>query len=329
MKPKFLKENSSIYLIAPSFGCTTSPYKQRLNRSIKNLKKMGYSINIGDNVYKDEGCAASSTPQNRALEFMKAYESSSDVILSVGGGETMVEMLEYVDFDRIRSLPPKWFVGFSDNTNLTFTLTTNCDIQTIYGNNAPNFYMYPFVYDTKDTIRMLQGEQEFVGYPQFQLRETKKIYPQYNFDQDKTITPIQYTSSFSGVLLGGCLDCLSTLCGTRFDKTREYTKNKDIIFYLEACDLNSIGIRRALFQLKNAGWFDTTVGFLIGRSLQYTDTSFGITPKDAYVDMLKSFNKTILLDIDLGHISPSLPMKNGAYATVSYENENIKITYKD
>lgn len=329
MKPKFLDKNGSIYLIAPSFGCTTSPYKQRLSRSIKNLKKMGYSIHIGDNVYKDDGCAASSSPQNRALEFMQAYDSSADVILSVGGGETMVEMLEYVDFDKIRNLPPKWFVGFSDNTNLTFTLTTNCNIQTIYGNNAPNFYNFPLTYDTKDTMRMIQGEQEFIGYPQFQLKETKKIYPQYSFDQDKTITPIQYTSSFSGILLGGCLDCLSTLCGTRFDKTKEYTKDKNIIFYLEACDLNSIGIRRALFQLKSAGWFDTTIGFLIGRSLQYTDTSFGITPKDAYIDLLKSFNKPILLDIDLGHISPSLPIRNGAYATVSYENKNIKITYQD
>lgn len=330
MKPNYIHGNACFYLIAPSFGCTTSPYKERLEKALQNFKKENITCIIGENCYKNKGVASSNTPKKRALEFMKAYSSEADVILSVGGGEVMLEILEYIDFDKIKKLPPKWFVGFSDNTNLTYTLTTICNIETIYGNNAPSFYLYPFVYDTLDTMKMLQGEKNFYGYDKWQLQKQEDIFPDYQFDKKKVITSFHYTAPFQGILLGGCLDCLVHICGTKYDNTVEYIKKQPegIIFYLEACDLTSIGIRRALFQLKSAGWFTNIKGFLIGRSFQYHDTSFGQTPNQAYMDLLKDFNVPILFDIDLGHLPPSLPFRNGALAEIALENNNIRIKYK-
>ena len=332
MKPNKIPKNPLFYLVAPSFGCTISPYKERLACALENFKKHNINYILGPNCDKALGVASSNIPILRAKEFMDAYESNADVIMSVGGGETMVEMLEYVDFEKIKNLPPKWFVGFSDNTNLTYTLTTICDVETIYGNNAPNFYNYPFKYDTLDTIEMLQGKTEFKGYPKWQLKEDKSLFPKYNFDMDKIITPYNYKKPFEGRLLGGCLDCLNIICGTKFDNTVNYINNhKDdgIIFYLEACELTSIGIRRVLFQLKNAGWFNNIKGFLIGRTYNYNDESFGITPVQAYIDLLKKYNVPILLDIDLGHLSPSLPFRNGAKAKIEYKDNNINIKYLD
>lgn len=332
MKPKYLNENPNIYLIAPSFGCTISPYEERLNESLKTFEKLNFNIIIGDNCFKSMGIAGSNTPKQRAKEFMQAYESNADAILSVGGGETMVEILEHIDFEKIKKLPPKWFVGYSDNTNLTYTLTTICDIQSIYSVHASSFYNYPLEYDTLDTIKMLKGERIFKGYPKWVLNETKDIFPIYNFDMNKIITPVNYKHPFTGRLIGGCLDCLSILCGTKFDYTKEYIKkHKDdgIIFYLEACDLTSIGIRRCLSQLKYAGWFNNVTGFIIGRSRLFNDNSFGETPIHAYIDILSDFNVPILLDCDLGHLSPALPIRNGAIATISFIDENIVIEYKD
>lgn len=332
MKPKYISKNPLFYLIAPSFGCTISPYKQRLEKSLENFNILNIKYILGENCDKDLGVASSNTPKLRALEFMNAYESNADVIMSVGGGETMVEMLEYVDFEKIKKLTPKWFVGFSDNTNLTYTLTTICDVESIYGNNAPNFYNYPLQYDTLDTLEMLKGKLEFKGYPKWQLKEDKSIFPKYNFDMDKIIKPYNYKKPFEGRLLGGCLDCLNIICGTKFDNTVNYANNhKDdgIIFYLEACELSSIGIRRVLFQLKNAGWFNHIRGFLIGRTNRYDDDSFGATPIDSYIDLLKEYNVPILLDIDLGHLSPSLPFRNGAKANIEYKDNNIFIKYLD
>ena len=76
-----------------------------------------------------------------------------DAIISCGGGELMCEILRYVDFERIAQAKPKWFMGYSDNTNLTFLLTTLCDTAAIYGPCAASFGMKPW----HAAIRMRTG----------------------------------------------------------------------------------------------------------------------------------------------------------------------------
>lgn len=339
---EFLKTGSKITMIAPSFGVTTEPYMTRYGASKKNLIKQGYQINEGRNVHLAEGVVASSTPKERALEFMNAYMSDTNLILSVGGGELMNEILPYVDFDLIKTLPAKWFMGFSDNTHLTYTLTTIADVITIYGPNAPSFFEKPLRLNQLDALRMLNGEKEFSGYekwnkPNFKKKfdpsVKKEINPLHKFRymSKKIITPYNWTNNVEGRLLGGCLDCLIMLCGTPFDKTNEFLDRnpEGIIWYLEACDLSPLSIRRALFQLKQAGWFRTAKAFLIGRPLCWDQEQFGLNRFDAVTGVLSDLNVPILFDIDLGHYSPALPIKNGAMANVSYENNNIHFTYKE
>lgn len=332
MSVKYLTNQSKIYLVAPSFGCATSPYKERLKKAIPQLKKLGHKIIVGPNCFLQEGKCASNTPQKRALEFMEAYQSDTDCILSVGGGEMMTEILDYIDFEFIKTAPFKWFVGFSDNTHLTFTLSTLCDIPTIYGSCAGWFHFEKYTYDILDTYQMLQGKKEFKGYPLYQTVSDKTDpFSEYHLDTKKIITPFHYTKEFSGTIIGGNLDCLQLLCGTPYDKMKEYaTKHTEgIIFYFEACDLSVVEIKRALLQLKRAGWFQNIKGFLAGRPLCIHQEFLGITHINAVTDVLEEYNVPILLDIDLGHLAPTLPMKNNCYATVSYKNKNIYITYKD
>ncbi len=332
MLPKYLRNSAKIALIAPSFGCTDTDHKTRLEAAIQSFEKKGYSVWVGPNCFSAEGICASNTPQKRAQEFMEAYESDADVIISVGGGETMTDILEYIPFEKIKRLPPKWFMGFSDNTNLTFTLTTLSDLPTIYGPNATHFCTSKWASNVKDAYRMLQGEKTFKGYAKFEER-----IPRQNpldtplLKHRKKITPHFYTEPFSGTLIGGNLDCLIQLCGTPFDRMKEYAEkhSEGIIFYFEACDLSAVGIRRALLQLKRAGWFRHIKGFLSGRPLCLGVPFMDITPESAVLDILKEYQVPILLNIDLGHIQPTMPMKNGVYTTVTYQKGNIFFEYKE
>lgn len=336
----FLQKGDKISIVAPSFGVTTEPYMSREEAAIKNFKRLGYVIEEGANVHLNEGIVSSSTPQNRAKEFLDAYKSDASVIISCGGGELMDEILPCVDFDEIRSLPPKWFMGFSDNTHLTYTLTTILDLITIYGPNFPSFYERPIRLNQKDALRMLSGEKDFEGYakwnkPNFKKRIDLSIKKETNplrrnrYITQKIITSHNWNGDVEGRLLGGCLDCLITICGTRFDKTKEFIQKHDegIIWYLEACDLNPLSIRRAIFQLKEAGWFSSAKAFLIGRPLCWDQEMFSLNRFDAVLGVLKEFNVPVLFDVDLGHYAPSLPMKNGALAKVSYDNKNIYLHY--
>ena len=96
--------NKKIYFVAPSFGVTISPYKERFKKALKNLKELGYDYIIGENVYKNKGIASSNTPKLRAKEIMDAYNSDCDIIWSVGGGEVMVQILDKIDLTKIEKM---------------------------------------------------------------------------------------------------------------------------------------------------------------------------------------------------------------------------------
>lgn len=54
-----------------------------------------------------------------------------------------MEILPLLDFQKIRE-NPTWFQGFSDNTGLTYTITTLCDTASVYGNHFNDFSMQPW-----------------------------------------------------------------------------------------------------------------------------------------------------------------------------------------
>ena len=68
MKPNYLQKNDTIYLVAPSFGCTTTPYKERMEQAIIEFKKKGLEVIEGENIFKADGIASSNTPEKRAKE---------------------------------------------------------------------------------------------------------------------------------------------------------------------------------------------------------------------------------------------------------------------
>ena len=122
--PEFLSPGGTIGFVAPSFGCATEPYLSAFDNAQRKWKEMGYRLQLGPNCYAQEGVGISSTPPKCGAELWQSYCSAdNDVLISCGGGELMCEILDYVDFEKIRQARPKWYMGFSDNTNMTFLLT--------------------------------------------------------------------------------------------------------------------------------------------------------------------------------------------------------------
>ena len=335
--PKFIKPKDTITLIAPSFGAATFPYDLRVKRAIKKFQKLGYNVKCGKNTFLAELPYLSNDPKKIAIEFMENYlDDGSNILISVGGGELQCETLPYIDFDKIKNSEPKWFDGFSDNTNYTFLLTTLCDVASIYGHCMGSFGMYNWHESLIDEYKLLTGEKLNVkGYPKHQYEsnryQQKHPLSGYNLKYEKKIVSQMEKVEMSGRLLGGCLDILILLCGTKYDKVKEFNekyKNDGVIWFLEACDLTSLAYRRAIFQLREASWFENAKGFIIGRPARaFRDEAFGIDHYNA-LDILKDLNVPILMDCDLGHLPPSMPFICGAYAHVTYIDNNISIDYE-
>jgi len=334
--PKFLEKGQTIGFVAPSFGCATEPYYSAFQNALKKWKDMGHGIHLGPNCYADKGIGISNDPKLCAEELNEWYCSKeNDVIISCGGGELMCEVVPYMDFKRMKEAKPKWYMGFSDNTNFTFLSATLMDTAAIYGPCAAAFGMEPWHPSIQDAYDLLCGTIDTVsGYDLWEKESLKD--EEHPLEPYHTTEPVQIKRipdenvAISGRLLGGCMDILQMYPGTPYDKVKEFNekyKDDGIIWFLEACDLNLMSIRRALWQMKEAGWFEYVKGFLIGRPLCYGMEMFGIDQYRAVTDVLNEYNVPIIMDIDIGHLPPMMPLICGSTADITLKGNNISIRY--
>lgn len=345
---KFLQEGGTIGFIAPSFGCNIEPYKSAFNHAKEKFQQLGYQLNLGSNCYEGCGVGISNTPQKCAEEFMEYYQKEdNDCLISCGGGELMCEILPYIDWEIIKQASPKWFLGYSDNTNITYLLATICDTASIYGPCASTFGMKPWHSSLRDVWNLLTGKSNQVkGYDFWEkesLREEENpCVPYYTTEprilhcfqgiekQKEKPIPKEITGSsfqIEGRLLGGCMDCLVTLLGTRFDKTHQFLekyKEDGILWFLEACDLNVFSIRRAMWQMEQAGWFQYVKGFLIGRP-RCGEEIMGLDKYQAVLEVAAYKNVPVIMDLDIGHLPPMMPLIVGSLAQVKVESNDITI----
>ena len=335
--PSFLPKNGTIGFPAPSFGCSIEPYQTAFRHAQEVFQKRGHAVLPGPNAYLSEGIGISSTPEKCGAELTQMYLSEqTDALISCGGGELMCEILDYVDFDAFRSAKPKWYMGYSDNTNMTFLLNTLCDTAAIYGPCAPAFGMDPWHPAIEDAYLLLRGEKSRMeGYALYETEslkdETHPLEP-YHVTQERVIRLYQEeggeNAAFSGRLIGGCLDCLVNLAGTCYDRVREFGqryREDGLIWFLEACDLNVFSIRRAVWELDHAGWFEHARGFLIGRPLCMGQDMMGLDQYRAVTDILGKYKVPVVMDLDIGHIPPMMPLISGSMARVNLKGQNFEI----
>lgn len=368
--PEFLREHGTIGFVAPSCGCAIEPYRTGFDNAQKKWQEMGYQMQLGPNCYAGDGVGISSTPQSCGQELTEGYcDKNSDILISCGGGELMCEILDHVDFERIGKADPKWYMGYSDNTNFTFLLTTLCDTASIYGPCAGTFGMEPWHESLSDAMSLLRGEKlTMSGYDRWEresLKDEEHPCVPYNLTETsviKYLLPDGRTNvesfakagvhtdaagkaaetagsevsgngapriDFSGRLIGGCVDCLVNLLGTGYDRVTDFVERYQgdgILWFLEACDINLMGIRRAMWQMEHAGWFRHCSGFLIGRPrVGMGVEEFGIDEYQAVTEMLRKYNVPILMDLDIGHISPMMPLISGSMARVVSDGSTYQV----
>ena len=375
--PKPLQPGGTIGFIAPSFGCAIEPYKTRFDNALHLFREMGYKTYLGPNCYESSGIGISNTPEKCGEELtdvmttgVSRYDSESgekaDVIITCGGGELMCEVVPFIDFEKIATSEPKWYMGYSDNTNYTFLSTILADTAAIYGPCAPAFGREPWHESMEDAMKLLTGEKtEFSSYALWEKEEfsaedetgsallsynvTEKAKYYYYLPKEegneysgKLLSGDELTNdisvpeelrsglNISGRLLGGCVDILTLHVGTKTDKVAEFLekyKDDGFIWFLECCDLDPLSMRRAFWQMREAGWFKYVKGFMIGRPLHFGEEALGVDQYNAVTDILGDLGAPIIMDLDIGHVPPMMPMVSGSLAEVKAYGNKINVKY--
>ena len=120
--PKPLRTGDIIAVTAPSSG-VSGPAIARLDLVLNHLQSLGYRI-VEGSCLRSEHKNASAPRDQRAQELMQFLtDPKISAILPPWGGELASELLELVDFEMLRSVQPKWLLGFSDLSTLQLPLT--------------------------------------------------------------------------------------------------------------------------------------------------------------------------------------------------------------
>ncbi|MCD7867380.1 MAG: LD-carboxypeptidase [Clostridiales bacterium] len=350
---KFLPDRGTIGFVAPSFGCNIQPYRSAFENARRIWTREGYQLDLGPNCFAGEGVGISNTPQLCGKELTDYYrKEDNDCLISCGGGELMCEILDYVDWEEISRAPAKWYMGFSDNTNMTYLLATLCDTASVYGPCAASFGMEPMDPSLQDAFSILTGKNRRIdaqgrevlsvhGYP---LWEKESVKDETNPLASYHLTEPGIRSCFDGEtfmsgekipgicvqgrLIGGCMDCLVNLLGTCYDRTGDFLekyKEDGFLWFLEACDLNVFSIRRAMWQMEHAGWFKYVKGFLIGRPLSGMESQMNLDRFGAVLEVAGKKKVPVFMDLDIGHLPPMMPLITGSFGTVTVEGNEVAV----
>lgn len=312
--PKKLEKNDIIKIISPSNGVKSTKLN-KYDKAIKCISNFGFKV-IEDKYVRNSENGVSTTAKNRSKELNKAINDTNiSALIACSGGDYLIQILDLIKFNKIKN-NIKWVQGQSDITPLLFYITTKFDIATIYSFNAKTYGDdYLPVQMIKNNIDILKGKLP------------KQIEYGFKIDGGKIKQPwecITFEQEFSGRIIGGCLDSLKDIIGTKYDFVKKFIqkyKNDGIVWYFDVAEMTNEDILRTMWQLKNAGWFNGCTGMLFGRienEINYTGTSL----KDAINYNLKDLNIPILINTDIGHTDPVHTIVNGSIVKIARNNDN-------
>lgn len=332
--PNFIKKNDCIGVPAPSAGADTDQRKNKMLNAKKNIEKLGYKLKLSNNLLNCER-GRSSTAIQRANEINEMFiDEKIKLILPACGGDFLVEMLPYVNFDLIKD-NVKLVAGFSDPTGLLYPITTIYDIATVYGQNFGSFGMERWHESQKDFLEVISGKKnELHNYELYEANatETTTGLEGYNLTEKvywKTLD--DKPTTIKGRIIGGCMDVISQLAGTKYDginKFNEKYKRDGIIWYFDNCELSMEETIRTLWKFSELGFFKYVKGVIFGR-FGVEVTCYEYEVKTCLQDsVLGKMNIPVIYDADISHKSPCMPIVNGSIATIDVRNGKGTIKFE-
>lgn len=325
--PPALQPGDKVAVTAPSSGVPTQLH--HLVHDMRDyLTSLGYEPVIGTSVWTDDKCV-SIPKKERAAELQQfLLDPQIKAIIPPWGGEFLMELLPLLDWEQIRTLPPKWILGFSDTSTLTFVYTLYTGYASAHGPSGVDIARA----DDETTSRWHDLLTAVAGQP---VEQQSSAHYQATSDFSKPGFKLdaptrweilgqeqekQAQINVSGRLLGGCLDVLSPLTGTVWAPVpsfiERYGQEDGIIWYLESCEMNAADIYRHLWQLQQNGWFQHTRAVLIGRPDGYAPVkNFKLI--DALHSAFDELDFPVIYNVDIGHIPPQVTLINGAKAELT------------
>lgn len=320
--PRPIGPGDRVAVTSPSSGVGAA-LQPRIDASIAVLRERGFEVVVGECMADD--LVVSASKEQRAGELVAMLtDPEVAAVLPPWGGETAIDLLDQIDWDVLADAEPAWLVGWSDICTLLLPLTMRAGWATLHGwNLADSAYVAPTGLMHWVDLASSTGE-----ITQTSPGRTRAGWDDYVADPEVSVMTLDKEAPWtvlgggdvkmSGVLIGGCLEVVSPLAGTPYAEVGTFGEqhaDAGLIVYLEVCEHGAYDVARQLHGLRLNGWFDHASGVLIGRTS--APDADKMTQREAVIDALGMLDVPIVLDADIGHTQPFMPLINGAPATVS------------
>ncbi len=275
--PPYLQPGDLAIAIAPSGALKRT---DALQEGIKVWRSQGYRVELGEHWDSQEGYLAGTDTQRRKALALAWNNPECKAILCIRGGYGSARLLE--DWTWNQEVTPKWVIGFSDVTNLLWSLATvgigsiHASVLTTIATELQWSQERLFSYLAGNSLPTLKG----IGW------------------NDKTA---------NGFLLPGNLTVATHLLGTPLQP-----EMKGVILALEDVTEYPYRIDRMLTQWRLMGVLKQIKGIVLGRFSRcepYPGTK-SWTVGEVLRDRLKDLDIPIVSDLPFGHdgVNAALPV---------------------
>ena len=309
-------------MTAPSSGVGDA-LRPRVDVALRLLRERGFDVVVGDCMGDDR--IVSAPKEERAAELVGFLtDPGVAAVIPPWGGETAIDLLDQIDWDALAAAEPTWLVGWSDISTLLLPFTTRLGWANLHGwNLADTPYGAP-----EGLLHWLDLAAATGEVTQTSPGRTRHGWDDYVRQPGvRTMTldePTRWSvlgggdADISGRLVGGCVEVVTPLAGTPYGDVAAYGRehaDDGLLVYLEVCEQGAYDVARSLHGLRLSGWFEHANGVIVGRTS--APDADKMTQHEAVADALGMLDVPVLLDADIGHTQPFLPLVNGAPARVT------------
>lgn len=322
VKPRALRRGDTVGIISPSWFGGAS-FTRRLERGIRQIEALGFRTRMGDHALQNAGWVSAS-PEARVSDLHDMFrEPDVRAIIATIGGDHACQLLPLIDWDLIRA-NPTIVMGFSDITVLNVAIWTETGMMTDWA-EFPEMPEY-----ARDAALAAITRTEPTGALRPAVAWTEEFLD-WETGEDETrpraMTPSTgwtwiRSGRAEGRLIGGCLESLQHLRGTRW-----WPVFVDAILFLETSEErpSPATVDGMLSDYENMGVFDRIRGMIVARPYGYTEED-RLALHEVIFERTARWAFPVLADVDAGHTSPILTLPIGCLSRLDSTRDLLELT---
>ncbi len=266
---------------------------KKVERGLASLRARGYVVAEASNLRSGSGFLAGTDRERAAGYRALLCDRSVDAIFFARGGYGASRVLRHLDVEEMRA-NLKVHLGGSDLTALFAWILRHAGLVTFYGP------MVAVEIGTEGEDR--EWEAVLRGEP---------IVP-HAIGREDVVVP----GRAEGVLVGGCLSLLASLCGTP-----EAISGNGAILFWEDVGEETYRLDRMLTQLERAGTFDGLRGMVIGSVVPRRDAESSEAVRAYLFERFRGSPFPVAMGLAAGHQSGSRTLSLGVTVRLDLEKD--------